>query len=242
MGCMQGFLHCQIIHRTIQGEGKFAGEPSMFIRTAVCNLSCSWCDTKYSWEQKYKDTWKEVTAGELEEQFPKHAPRMGLVITGGEPMLWEKNQEFRKLMIAAWGAFHRVTIETNGTILPQWLLRYDLQALHKSWGVPIDSKLWFSVSPKLANGGDERFKRFKLDTLRKFAKTDNVYFKFVIGNVRDLQEMQYDFGFISPERIWLMPLGATTEELRKTTPEVIRACIEHGYRYSPRLHIGAGIE
>ena len=40
------------IFGTIQGEGKSMGEPVVFLRTHICNLRCTWCDTPYTWNPK----------------------------------------------------------------------------------------------------------------------------------------------------------------------------------------------
>jgi Organic radical activating enzymes len=37
------------IFYSIQGEGKFVGVPSLFLRFAGCDVGCIWCDTKEVW-------------------------------------------------------------------------------------------------------------------------------------------------------------------------------------------------
>ncbi|WP_061950499.1 7-carboxy-7-deazaguanine synthase QueE [Acidiplasma cupricumulans] len=39
------------IFLSLQGEGIYTGEKMLFIRTEYCNLRCSWCDTKYSFNE-----------------------------------------------------------------------------------------------------------------------------------------------------------------------------------------------
>ena len=77
------------IFKSIQGEGINAGKDVVFLRTALCNLKCSWCDTKYTWDWDNYDYSKEVkelsinqVKDEIEQFSIKH-----LVITGGEPMM-----------------------------------------------------------------------------------------------------------------------------------------------------------
>ena len=43
------------IFYSIQGEGANVGKPAVFLRMGLCNLKCSWCDTKYTWDwEEYK--------------------------------------------------------------------------------------------------------------------------------------------------------------------------------------------
>src|SRR5687767_11869448 len=48
---MPASLRIAEIFHSLQGEGRCAGTPSVFIRTSGCNLRCWFCDTPYtSWE------------------------------------------------------------------------------------------------------------------------------------------------------------------------------------------------
>ena len=55
------------IFKSIQGEGPNFGKPAIFLRTAQCNLKCTWCDTKYTWDWKNYDFSKEVKEMTLDE-------------------------------------------------------------------------------------------------------------------------------------------------------------------------------
>lgn len=101
--------------RTIQGEGPFAGHPSVFLRLAGCNFGnkedfCSFCDTKFHFDEgklfRMEDLLKEL------KSLPGYAPTDILVITGGEPTLQHRLLSF---MYRAEMFFERVQIETNGT-------------------------------------------------------------------------------------------------------------------------------
>ena len=71
------------IFTSIQGEGTNAGKPSIFLRTAECNLKCTWCDTKYTWDWKnfdYSKEVKEISIKEVKERLERFNLRH-LVIT-----------------------------------------------------------------------------------------------------------------------------------------------------------------
>jgi len=94
---------------SIQGEGSRAGCPAVFLRLAGCNLSCAWCDTKYSWGRGGAVPEPELASRIMSFQSP------GLVITGGEPLLQTPAIE-RLLALLPPNLF--IEIETNGTIVP----------------------------------------------------------------------------------------------------------------------------
>ena len=69
---------------TIQGEGYHAGKPAYFIRLGGCDVGCSWCDAKYTWNPKlYPPTDVETVI----DRATSCAAR-AIVITGGEPLIY----------------------------------------------------------------------------------------------------------------------------------------------------------
>ncbi|RLF30939.1 MAG: hypothetical protein DRM98_06200, partial [Thermoplasmata archaeon] len=71
------------IFYSIQGEGKWTGLPNIFIRTAGCNLRCTFCDTKYAYENGV-----ELQVEEIINKITQY-PCKHVCITGGEPLLQE---------------------------------------------------------------------------------------------------------------------------------------------------------
>ncbi len=69
---------------TIQGEGFHAGKPAYFIRLGGCDVGCSWCDAKYTWNPKLYPPTAIHTVVERATSCPAQA----IVITGGEPLLY----------------------------------------------------------------------------------------------------------------------------------------------------------
>jgi len=69
------------VFHSIQGEGPLTGERTSFVRTARCNLRCSWCDTAYSFGPG-----RERSIDSLLREVARHRTRH-VCLTGGEPLL-----------------------------------------------------------------------------------------------------------------------------------------------------------
>lgn len=72
---------------TIQGEGTFSGHPAYFIRLGGCDVGCVWCDVKDSWEAA---KWPALTVEDI-VAAAKQYPCRKVVITGGEPLMYNMN-------------------------------------------------------------------------------------------------------------------------------------------------------
>ena len=68
---------------TIQGEGYHTGKAAYFIRVGGCDVGCSWCDTKFSWNPSLHPV---VPAEQIVEHVLEH-PAAAVVVTGGEPLM-----------------------------------------------------------------------------------------------------------------------------------------------------------
>jgi len=209
---------------SLQGEGVTTGCPSIFIRLAGCNILCQgkgWvCDTIEVWKSGLKIDFERVLSKGEVESLKKG---VHLIFTGGEPLLHQqKIIDYLDYLNKTYSMIPFVEIETNGTIIPDpRLVEYVSQ---------------WNVSPKLSNSGVTEEKRINPFALAKFDNIENLIFKFVIANDKDVEELQY-FLPMSQHKIVLMPAGATQEELNITRMIVVEACKAYGYRYSERLHI-----
>lgn len=111
------------VFESIQGEGAFLGLGASFIRLAGCNLRCSWCDTKHSFDVQAASLLSvDAILGTWRFTQPL------VVITGGEPTLHDLGPLVRALKKL--GKY--VTLETNGT-----------NPVPDEWGLD-----WVTVSPK----------------------------------------------------------------------------------------------
>jgi 7-carboxy-7-deazaguanine synthase len=108
------------IYRSIQGESSFAGIPCIFVRLAACNLRCVWCDSEYTFTSG-----KKMTAGEVEQEVGRLAPGGLVEITGGEPMLQER--ELVPMMERLLARGYTLLLETSG----ERPLERVAQAVHK---------------------------------------------------------------------------------------------------------------
>jgi len=153
---MENILKINEMFPSIQGEGLHQGLLCFFIRLTGCNLRCSYCDTKYAYDEgnfltisQIIDKWKES--------------RINLVqITGGEPLLQDNSYELMDSLLKK-GA--KILLETNGSINIK--------------NVPGDVVKIIDIKTP----GSSMEKSFSIENLRYLNKKDQI--KFVITGYDD---------------------------------------------------------
>lgn len=77
----------EIFGPTIQGEGMVLGQKTMFVRTAGCDYSCSWCDSKFTWDGTGHSISKQP--GDIIEELQQIGGTAfsHITISGGNPAL-----------------------------------------------------------------------------------------------------------------------------------------------------------
>ncbi len=209
------------IFYSVQGEGILVGVPSVFVRTSGCNLRCAWCDTPYtSWSPQGES----MSLREILDRVQAF-PARHVVVTGGEPMLFEETVE---LTAALKSLGLHITMETAGTVFK-----------------PVHCDL-MSISPKLANSTPEgswaeRHEKLRIqpEVLRKLMSAYEYQLKFVIADPGDLPEVKSVLQEIGAagDRVLLMPEGQNSLTVAERGRWLTQICMREGYRYSPRLHV-----
>lgn len=114
----------EIFGPTIQGEGMVIGQKTMFVRTAGCDYSCSWCDSAFTWDGSAKDQIRQLTADDVFSELKElGGDRFSHVtISGGNPALL-KNLDY--LIDLLHQNEIAVAIETQGSRYQDWFLKID---------------------------------------------------------------------------------------------------------------------
>lgn len=223
---MSGPLTLKIseIFSSFQGEGIHAGAPSTFLRLATCNLRCRWCDTPYSWDfvnYDYDAEVRELRVRDVLSLLPI-APERRLVVTGGEPLLQQRQLEnlFDLLPQQI-----EIDVETNGTVIPLPALLHRVQH--------------FSVSVKLENSGEPLARRLRPKALESLRDSGKAWLKLVVQTGADCAEAEALATELDwpKKRVLLMPEAQSRSKLSRLTPLVTRESLLRGLGTSPRLHV-----
>ncbi|CAM3994905.1 7-carboxy-7-deazaguanine synthase QueE [Alkalicoccus chagannorensis] len=114
----------EIFGPTFQGEGMVIGQKTMFVRTAGCDYSCSWCDSAFTWDGSAASDIRMMTAEEVLEKLRLKAGTnfSHVTISGGNPALLEAIGPLVDLLHE-----HHIdaALETQGSRWQDWFYQID---------------------------------------------------------------------------------------------------------------------
>ena len=215
------------LFETIQGEGSFTGQPSIFIRLQGCPVGCSWCDTKHTWDIEIED---EVTAQAMlskSEETPKWASFSAqdiltlvkernfrakhIVITGGEPCM----EDLTPLCELFEQQGYSTQIETSGT-----------------FEILTTKKCWVTVSPKINMRGGYAILASAMSRANEI--------KHPIATEQHVDDLKSLLALHQVENtaIYLQPIS----QKKRATELAIETCIANNWRLSVQVHKYIGIE
>ena len=210
---------------TFQGEGPATGRRCWFVRLGLCNLSCEWCDTPYTWDTSRYDVAAECpdtpTSAILDRLGNLGAEEGSLVVlSGGEPMMHRAKLPHLLHPRYEWH------VETNGTLAPpSW------------WASEVAHT---TVSPKVITQ-DRESKRIKPGVLSQWATMayeGKATFKFVLKEPRDVDRLidLTDTLGLRAQDVWVMPEGTSPEEILRGTRLLAQPALDAGFNLTTRLH------
>ncbi|MEW6991493.1 7-carboxy-7-deazaguanine synthase QueE [Colwelliaceae bacterium 6441] len=212
---------------TIQGEGAFTGQPSIFIRLQGCPVACSWCDTKHTWEinladqidksvmlnkSNESDHWAELSVDDIIMTIQQQKYRAKhIVITGGEPCMVDLTPLCNGLEKQGYSC----QIETSGT-----------------FEIKTTENCWVTVSPKVNMKGGYKI----LGSAMKRANE----IKHPVATEQHIDDLNalLNQHTCHDKQVYLQPIS----QKERATNLAIKACIENNWRLSIQVHKYIGIE
>jgi 7-carboxy-7-deazaguanine synthase len=222
------------IFLSLQGEGPDSGLPMAFLRLYGCNLKCTYCDSLYAVEDKrFEEKSIEQIAKEVEELSPWVRR---LCITGGEPLLQEKEMEELVFSLRTKLGFNYICIETNGTIpKPRWWASviWDIDCKCPSSGskTPFNED-WLTIGKKnrikfvVSNGDDLKFVE---NTLTDWSKDIGQMPEIIVSPALSI-------GMYGKSRVDSETHFLNLDDNLDWSQKVWEFCVENNIRFSLQIH------
>jgi 7-carboxy-7-deazaguanine synthase len=213
---------------SFQGEGPRAGRPVQFIRLGGCNLSCSWCDTPYTWDSSRFNLRQEIPVTTIDKMMTNVEPLLDVIISGGEPLMHQERPAWAALLRELHRRHCHIAIETNGTIAPNEVTRTFVEH--------------YSISPKLPNAGQH--KKNQNPALADWPqdiryRMTGAALKIVVEDAPDV-ELAVDLAEAHgwPHwNVWVMPEGLTADAVLLNWQAICEAAVKHRVNVTQRLHV-----
>lgn len=203
------------IFSSINGEGQYAGELSVFVRFAGCNLNCNYCDTAWANQTDTRYIWMDER--EIRDRIWETGIQR-VTLTGGEPLL---QSDMKELLMQLVGIPElQIEIETNGSV--------DITPFQT-----ISERISFTLDYKLPGSGMET--GMLADNYYAVTKKDAV--KFVISDHADLARAESiirEYGLLERCHVYYSPVYG-----RMDAAEMVEYMKEHtmnGVRLQLQLH------
>lgn len=218
----------EVFGPTVQGEGPYAGRVCHFLRLGGCDYRCSWCDTPQAVDPAQVRAAPDFDPLEVLGLLAGLDPAPMLVISGGNPALWDLDD----LVVGLQAFYDVVAVETQGSVWRNWLRR-------------VDSLV---VSPKPPSSGmasAQNWRRMEAFMAEALA-VPGVVLKIVVFDADDLDWAGLVHGAFPQVPLYLSagtepdePLAATADRYRWLCESVTAAPDLHSARVLPQLHVVA---
>lgn len=238
---------CELYGPVIQSEGSKAGIPHFVVRTTGCTHRCwfgegGWCDSFYTSIHPEKG---KYTLNDVKAYFEKYPECNHLMLTGGSPtMSPELCDEIINIAKQMRGII--VTLETEGSHFIETNYKIDLVSFSPKFSNSVPK---LGIEKPLGGLVDEKFinqhNKFRLnkEAIKKMMDYHlDYHFKPVCNPIeqpetwKEIENFRIEMG-IPKNKTWIMPPGATKEEIIRVLPDVIDFCGQNGYNFSGRDHI-----
>lgn len=223
-------LQVSEIFKSVQGEGPFCGMPSIFLRLGICNLSCVWCDTSYTW------LFNEERLEKVRQNIAQHSTSSVPASKTYNLQVYDKSNELRRYSIAeisdqisslAQHSVRNIVITGGEPLLhKKHLLPLIRPFVDRGFSIefetngtispdllgPYAQHIHFNVSPKLSNSLQPYHLRINLDVLRQCLQFPSSVLKFVVDNPDDVKELVdiVQATGVPSSRVYLMPQGSVS--------------------------------